>query len=364
MTNTTDISLCDVLKQNQRILQIQNPPTRYNPPNPYNKGYTQFQLNMRRKAEILRYDPIRQSGQTNSLTKSQRWSQVVSGRFQKQSYTKIAQPDGTTTIDGIIVNPESQFIPINCPDNKLNILTPTTACNVPGPVIQLYNDGTTPIYMLASKKDPYAIPNPTKPTIYYSQSYNDITTTYVNVSETNNFINMTKPQKIASLYLVSPILDTMTFSMSFPISVYVGGSIASINVGYPGSNTPIIVTILGVTLTALYGSNRYTITPAPTFQYYTNPISFNILPTNTTFFASSCIGQLQISNIQMPTITGYVFDFLLSFTMNVVFPSDYYPTFNTISAGIVCNVTQDISSNVSLVSSPLPFGPSFSFSSS
>lgn len=355
---------CQSLIQNQRILQIQNPPTRYNPPNPYLSGYKQFQLNMRRKAEILRYDPIRQPGQTNSLTKSQRWAQVVSGKFQTQSYTKIRQSDGTTTINGIPVNPNAQYIPLNCPDNKVNVPTPTSASNVPGPVIQLYNDGTTPIYMLASKKDPYAIPNPTNPTVYYSQSYNNVSSTYVSVSGSPYFENYTSPKTFASLYVVNPINDTMTFSMSLPISIYVGGSVKYAWTGYSGSSaSTVTVNITGITLSALYGSTIYTISPTHTFQYYMGDVSFNILPTNTTFFASSSIGQLKIANIQLPTIAGYIFDFQLAFKVSVRLPDKYSEYFNAASAGVVCNVTQDISFNAT-TSIPQSIGPVFSISSS
>lgn len=364
--------ICETLKQSQRLLQIQTPPTRYDPPNPYLMGYTQFQLNMRRKAEILRYDPIRQPNQTNSLTKAQRWGQVVSGKYQKQSYTKIntVMSDGITpitTIYGTPVNLEDQYITLDCPDNKLNVLTSTTSCDVPGEVIQLYNDGTTPIYMIANNKSPYAFQVTPVSTPYYSSSYNNISTTltYALSSNTSNFENTTVSNTFASLYIVHPIQDTMTFAMSLPISIYVGGSIALTNTVYPGSNgSPLGVSIQGITLSALYGSKVYTITPEPTFQYDASDASFNILSTNTTFYASCSIGQLKISNIQMPTITGYIYDFQLCFHIHVTLPDNYFPKFNAITAGVICNVTQDISLHANHIRPAQPIGATFSISSS
>ena len=45
---------------------------------PYDK-YTKAQLDMRRKAEILKYAPIQQTNQTNNVTKKQKWAQLVNG---------------------------------------------------------------------------------------------------------------------------------------------------------------------------------------------------------------------------------------------------------------------------------------------
>jgi len=351
MPSTTDISLCDVLTQNQRLLQIQNPPTRFNPQNPYLQGYKQFQLNMRRKAEILKYDPSRQSSQTNSLTKSQRWGQIASGKYQTQSFSKITGADGITKINGIPVDSKAQYIPLKCKDNKIGISTPSTACNVPGPTIQLYNDGITPIYMLATKVDNYATQTSSSPTVYYVNSYNNVTTTFVNTTQTSTFTNNTTPVNFASIYIVNPSQDTMTFTMSIPISLYIGGSLKyNYPYAYTGSIIDISISIQNVYLDALYGSNIHVISPDPYFQYDTTPVTFDILKINSgqnTFYASSSIGQLQISNIVLPTISGYIFDFRLSFNIVVTinYPDNYYITFDTISAGIICNITQDISFN-------------------
>lgn len=86
--------------------------------------FTQYQLDMRRKVEILKYIPTTVSTQTNSDTKSQKWSKLV----QKNSNKKTC-----------IIND--------------NIRVPTSSSDVPGPVIDLYYDPNVPLYNYAVKVD-------------------------------------------------------------------------------------------------------------------------------------------------------------------------------------------------------------------
>jgi hypothetical protein len=102
-------------------------------PSPY-PTFTEYQLNMRRKVEILKYIPTNMSTQTNTETKTQYWS-------------KIAQSNVRRKI---------------CTIND-NISVPTSSSNVPGPVIDLYYDPTVPLYNYAVKVDPPG--NDTKNTV-------------------------------------------------------------------------------------------------------------------------------------------------------------------------------------------------------
>lgn len=114
----------------RRQAQLTNvPPLRYDnlAVSPYlaeNGGYTKTQLDMRRKAEILTYNSNRNL-QTNGLTKSQKYSIIM-----KSSTT-------TTPVykSQCFSNETGQFI-----------MTPSSSCDVPGNVIQLFNDQTIPLY--------------------------------------------------------------------------------------------------------------------------------------------------------------------------------------------------------------------------
>ena len=68
----------------QSIRNTKIPLVRFNVISPYidpltnqSTNITEQQLNMRRKAEILKYSSNRMPTQTNSLTKKQKWSQLV-----------------------------------------------------------------------------------------------------------------------------------------------------------------------------------------------------------------------------------------------------------------------------------------------
>lgn len=121
---------------------VPTPPRVELQPSPYDLGFTQNQLNMRRKYEILQYYPSNQSTQTNNLTKKQIYAQAVQGRSPYQRYT-------ASVVAQLEICPVPQV--------------PTTASNVPGPSVLLYLDNTVPLYNYISVKDPTS--QTTNPTV-------------------------------------------------------------------------------------------------------------------------------------------------------------------------------------------------------
>ena len=135
MSNQDDIQarieLCNTLNQIRRQSQLlPNPQVRTElQTSPYNGKYTPLQIDMRRKAEILKYSPNTQSNQTNNTTKKHNLAQILSGKkMNRASYYKNTS---MTTID--------------CPNDDL-IPTPTSSSNIPGPIIQLIYDESVPLY--------------------------------------------------------------------------------------------------------------------------------------------------------------------------------------------------------------------------
>ena len=150
----------------KRRAQLNNiPPVRYNnlATNFYTQInpatgqlYTKFDLDMRRKAEILKYSSNRVPTQTNSLTKAQRFAQAVNGIYQQRTYSQAFIAENTE--NGVLRT---------CPPGVI-IKTPSSASGVPGnmllyddPAIPLYNlinSTNTPYGMLNQAADPYTIP--------------------------------------------------------------------------------------------------------------------------------------------------------------------------------------------------------------
>ena len=113
---TTNVSLEDICKQRRRQLLFTIPPPRNTIQSPYPQ-YTQQQLDMRRKAEILKYAGNKQNTKTNSLTRSERYAHAMRNRNRV---------DLTTTVNNV-----------SCPDDAI-IYTSSSASGVPGPSIPLY----------------------------------------------------------------------------------------------------------------------------------------------------------------------------------------------------------------------------------
>ena len=59
----------NIFNQRRKMQLLNIPPTRYTPISPYPQ-FTQFQLNMRRKVEILKYSASNTNSKTNNFTKS------------------------------------------------------------------------------------------------------------------------------------------------------------------------------------------------------------------------------------------------------------------------------------------------------
>jgi hypothetical protein len=101
---------------------------RYDVASPYDAGYTQYQLDMRRKAEVLKYRAVGGDGggfKTNNFTKKQIWSKLAN-----QVYT---------------IKHTANYSNIVCPSANI-ISTPSTASGVPGPNIPLFLDPSIPLY--------------------------------------------------------------------------------------------------------------------------------------------------------------------------------------------------------------------------
>lgn len=100
----------------RKTLQLTTIPRVELQPSPYINGITQQQLDMRRKVEILKYNSSKSSSQTNSLTRNQIFSKIVSGNFTP------------------------------CPADSGSKRVSTTASDVPGPPMDLFEDPNIPLY--------------------------------------------------------------------------------------------------------------------------------------------------------------------------------------------------------------------------
>ncbi len=129
--------LCKILQNKQLQQQNTPPPLRFNLYNPYiGSAYTNYDLDMRRKTEILKYSSNISNSQTNNLTKKQLWALISKGSYKQLSQDQLNRAMMINNKVGVLKD---------CSLNSI-IHTPTSSCDVPGPIITLYNDDSIPLY--------------------------------------------------------------------------------------------------------------------------------------------------------------------------------------------------------------------------
>ena len=242
------VDISSVCLQRTRRQNITQPPTRAElQESPY-ATYTQEQLNMRRKCEILKY--AGSSTKTNQLTKQQMFSKLATKRSNYSSELLQGVLDGTS-----ICSPVHDYVP-----------TSSTSCDIPGPGITLFLDPTVPLYNYKLQTTaPSSLPVPE----------GDPFSTFIG---TDIEISTIYPTELFILYIGPKISDTITeFQFSLPFSVtsltvatiqqvflyvYYNSTLITsndVNGTFSGGIRPLIQTTPVVTTTvSLIGNRTYT----------------------------------------------------------------------------------------------------------
>lgn len=290
-----DMSDAEFCKQRTIALQYNVPLPRFTPINPY-VTYTKFQLDMRRKAEILKYSANKSSTQTNNLTK-------------KQSYALLARGSLPTPTQATL-----QSGSVNC-DIDQTIPTPSSSCNVPGPIVYLYEDPTVPLYNYSdfnTRTYPEAVP--TDNVIWKIVGFSDV----VLQSRTQGNLFYL----IISNYIELP---KHTFDMSVPVGITISGTRKS---GILPAN--ITASVKSMTLTIYYNSSIVSTIQTPNVGNNTGlNIVFDV--SNSTpgaFKVTQYLGTININEIELFTSPTYVYSFLASFTLTLYSDSTTLPNIN------------------------------------
>ena len=141
---TDQINICNIinpiLKDKQTHALNNVPPPRLNIVSPY-PAYSSFQLNMRRKVEILKYTSPQQNTKTNTFTKNQLFANLAKNMNAISQY-QINEP----------------YTNLVCIEDKIKP-TLSTSCDVPGPPIILQYEPTVPLYNYVNSNRSSAIIN-------------------------------------------------------------------------------------------------------------------------------------------------------------------------------------------------------------
>jgi hypothetical protein len=318
MSKNTIASVCN---QRRQLALYNVPPQRLElqfPP----KGYTTSQLDMRRKAEILKYNGNKTNTKTNNLTKAEKYALFANNT------------NNTNKLSQRYIKSYNSTIPF-CP-NDISIPTPTSSCDVPGPVIYLHLDPVVPLYKYASQVDSYGIVNhPSETAPWIVETINDIS--FVNgVAKDLMFVNFTNINS-----------GKYKFKFSTPISIYLSSST------FTGNTDPNFIQINSVVLNVYYSRKQvYTATINSGF----NPMIINNEP-NSTFSATQYVGQLIFQNIPLYAATGMIYEFALTFSLDIYNGGNIIDSaYNNLVMGAVCNLSSSTlnttGQNITITSGP------------
>jgi hypothetical protein len=245
---------------------------------------------------------------------------------------------------------------MNCTNDRL-IPTPTSSCDVPGPIINLIDDEKVPLYLYKTNTDSYS----------YDSNITEENRWLINPIQDILLFNG-QSTKIFSLYINNTIDKTSyNFSINIPISIYISGtdlsngyiqnpvkisgldiSINSLyfNVNYNNSqikfkNQPSITLYSSETIPFNYNSggtylsnslNNYNpLLFDVSFSFITNKLinsvypgtHYSILQNTDSYTAIRYLGYINISNINLITTAGYIYDFYLKInTSGINFPDN------------------------------------------
>ena len=294
-----------VYLQRQKMQLLNIPPTRFTPISPY-PAHTRFQLDMRRKAEILKYSAAKTNTKTNNFTKSEKWAQLVSGNFQRRTYS---QQDITNTTNNLL----------DCSSNE-TILTPTSASGVPGPIMYLYNDPTVPLYNYVVNRS-YSILDDNNTQSWNINPYNDIS------CENGD-------QTLVSLLGIRKYIqnDYTTFNLTTSVGIYVVGS-----VDREGNSRSVTLSISNIGC-AIYYNDTVAATPTVTTSGL-NTLTIDLSSSSTgTFNASLFVGNITTDDFTLYTKPNMAYDIKFTFTLSYT-SDDGESYFTYTKKGVYCNLS-------------------------
>jgi hypothetical protein len=299
--------------QQRSIQQLNNVPLpRFNldSTNPYlTQKYTKSQLDMRRKVEILKYSANKSSTQTNSLTKREKFALLIRGGFRTPSSLNIGKRGNS-----------------NCVEDA-TVPTPTSSCDVPGPVVYLQEDATVPLYNYSGfniRTYPNYVPDNINPWQFVANS--DIA-----------IDNGTTSSNPSYYLIINNLIDypQYSYNITTPIGITFSGSVPVAQTQPAYLSETVHIKITTATLDVYYNNNLakaiklIDLSVLPIIGSTLPDVSFNVAPNYVGTFASTqFFGTLAFNGVVLYTAPTYVYSFKLNLTARVttdnLITDDYY----------------------------------------
>lgn len=333
-----------IMDQRRQRFLYNRPNVRLELVSPY-PDYTSFQLNMKRKAEILKYEGNRNSSMTNNFTKKENWSKFV---------------NGSTNIKTTNYNIDNNLIDTGCILNK-NLPTLTTRCNVPGPPILLYNDPDIPLYNYGNQmyNRTYATESIKEDAKWYAftKQYTEFfKSEEMYIDEDVNTSIQTRTIDIGVIELTTLHTESYRlFNLSIPVAFWIMGvqhdiTMDTTEYNYDSTynsniNKTIIMSISSATVEVYYndtliqldGTQSVIVSNTKSFTFNTNNLTKD-------YYALQYVGNININNLLLPTSSGYIYTIKLTvvYTYSDINVASYIRLF---SSGIIPHVDSKNSTN-------------------
>ena len=258
------------------------PPIRFTPSNPY-PTFTQDQLNMRRKVEILKYK--KSSTQGSQLTKKEKYTQMVNGNY---NLSRVVCPD----------------------DFKIPVLS--TASGIPGPAIYLVEDKEVILYNYVKNTNAYG-----------DQVIEDDEQWLLNI-DTNQLILSGQTHSTFCNLIIRPLIKQpyTTYTLQTPVLFRLQG----IGMPFATNGFTIIAKIIPANFSddnsflTTYNGNPVANNSSKTTFVSNNSITFTLDPPTGSsaynYFCEAYVGLVEFSNILLNTSPGFVYDFKYNYIVD------------------------------------------------
>jgi hypothetical protein len=303
-----DPTFCSMVQQRRQAQLANIPQIRFTLNSPYvGNRYSVFDLNMRRKAEILKYAPNLSASQTNKLTKKQQWTQLVNA--PAKNITK------TNDLTALV-----------CPADRL-IPTPTYKCDVPGPVMLLYGDETVPLYNFGTSSERT-----------YPDNMNTNYEMWTVITAADKLVPNNRETSLCTITIKENV-DAPKYNLAFStgIGFYVYGEIMDNDLV---KINPYTISLDSVFFNIYYSGKLYKSTPIPATL---NDFVFDVSGFSGRFNAVQYVGNIVTPKLSVYSEPGYVYDARIIINLNVRGGGmNYLQSLNVLSYANLSNMNNEI----------------------
>lgn len=299
----------DTNRTNGLIFNV--PPVRFTLISPYelNPSLTQYDLDMRRKVEILKY----KKNTVGSMTKKQAFTQAIKGATQRRNFSQTQ----------LLALQNGEAPDVVCPP------TISTSAGVPGPAFYLSLDPNVPLYNYTITRN------------YATKTEEDIVTKWLYME---NYDIVGNNAKIATLNIRKQI-DQSVYIYTFTTSI----GIQINGLRGPLDARPTFTTTLmpdDINIIVKYGGQPITPLTVPLVTLslgFLTEITGNVIATvgSPAFSGNIYMGDITVSNLGLLTSPGYTYEIFMNYI-----PSNTNTNMTSYTSTIITGVQTSFTNSV------------------